>query len=130
MGGVISAVKRVVIEPIFCVLKTAFQCVIKFFEASARMIRDVVFSQLQFEYSSQQNQDESRELIAEQRRKKLVHRQRMTCKCGRSLLDFVFDCGHMACTQCNGSTCSVHCFECQEIIRDRTRMDYDRSILN
>uniref|UniRef100_A0A914QFU3 RING-type domain-containing protein n=1 Tax=Panagrolaimus davidi TaxID=227884 RepID=A0A914QFU3_9BILA len=96
-----------------------------------KSVGDVIFPHLQFEYSSEQNQAETQEMIAEQRRKKAVYRRMLTCKCcnNNNLVDFTFDCAHLVCGSCNGSTCANRCFECNEIIRERIPMDYPRHLL-
>uniref|UniRef100_A0A914P3L4 RING-type domain-containing protein n=1 Tax=Panagrolaimus davidi TaxID=227884 RepID=A0A914P3L4_9BILA len=132
MGNFLSTCKRVIVEPVFEAVTSIFKSVIEFFTSVEKAICDAIFRVLQFEYSSQQNQAEIQERIAEQRRKKASCRQMMACKCckNNNFVDYIFDCAHMVCGSCNRSTCANRCFECNEIIRHRIEMDYPRHELN
>uniref|UniRef100_A0A914PIZ0 Uncharacterized protein n=1 Tax=Panagrolaimus davidi TaxID=227884 RepID=A0A914PIZ0_9BILA len=127
MGGFLSTCASVIVSPVFQAVTSIFSSVISFFTSKPKPVCDVIFSQPQFEFSSEQNQAQTQEMIEEQRRKKAGHRQKMTCKCcNNNLVDYTFDCGDMVCGSCNGSTCANRCFACDEIIRDRIPMDYPR----
>uniref|UniRef100_A0A914PS41 RING-type domain-containing protein n=1 Tax=Panagrolaimus davidi TaxID=227884 RepID=A0A914PS41_9BILA len=128
MGSFLTTCASVIVPPVFEAVKCIYSLVIDFFTSKPKPICDRTFSQRQFEYSSQENQAQTQELIEEQRRKKARRRQMMTCKCcnNNNLVDYTFDCAHMVCGSCNRSTCANRCFECKEIIRERIPMDYPR----